>query len=317
MYFRYEIWFKHTQWKLNDDDGKTGMAKFLMKNFLYTKVTNQIELDCVEHSLEIESCKVQDLAGARANVKNTKSSFYDNVLTSLFDESASGLERRQSLNTNYEYAEEDNSGDKNEFFNGDEDNDDVLNVTEDRLGSNLVSDADDEETKSALDPNKSFLNRSKHEKEHDGLISSNTPNSRTVMFRIYCKERPPVGIPVIEHLELNISPLLINLTNRFYKMMLKFFFENNSSSPNGPISVGGSNQANGLVSLSNLNSVSSNANGVNSAENSNPNAKIPAVSANSTLQRSFSYQKHSYKLSVNEDINNIINSNLSKFFFLC
>lgn len=44
------------------------------------------------------------------------------------------------------------------------------------------------------------------------------------MIRIYCKERPPVGIPVIEHLELNISPLMINLTNRFYRNMIKFFF---------------------------------------------------------------------------------------------
>lgn len=59
---RYEIWFKHTRWQLNDDDGQAPCAQFLMKNILYTKISNQQELDCVEHTLEIESCKVQDLA---------------------------------------------------------------------------------------------------------------------------------------------------------------------------------------------------------------------------------------------------------------
>ena len=50
---RYEILFKHTQWTLNDFNGQTECAKFLMKNFLYTKVTNQQEMDCVEHTLEV------------------------------------------------------------------------------------------------------------------------------------------------------------------------------------------------------------------------------------------------------------------------
>ena len=50
-------------------------------------------------------------------------------------------------------------------------------------------------------------------------------NLNKVMIRIYCKERPPVGIPVIEHLELNVAPLLIKLTNRFYKTMIDYFFE--------------------------------------------------------------------------------------------
>lgn len=54
--------------------------------------------------------------------------------------------------------------------------------------------------------------------------ASDKNNSNLIMIRIYCKERPPVGIPVIEHLELNISPLMINLTNRFYRTMIKFFF---------------------------------------------------------------------------------------------
>jgi hypothetical protein len=43
------------------------------------------------------------------------------------------------LNTNYEFGGDENNDSKNEYFNelDDEDNDDVLNVTEDRMGSNL------------------------------------------------------------------------------------------------------------------------------------------------------------------------------------
>lgn len=52
------------------------------------------------------------------------------------------------------------------------------------------------------------------------------------MIRIYCKERPPVGIPVVEHLELNVAPLSIKLTNRFFKMMIKFFFDNETMNNN-------------------------------------------------------------------------------------
>lgn len=64
------------------------------------------------------------------------------------------------------------------------------------------------------------------------VATNNTSN--LTMIRIYCKERPPVGIPVIEHLELNISPLAINLTNRFFRTMIKFFFESNNNSSTQP-----------------------------------------------------------------------------------
>lgn len=70
---RYEIWFKHTRWQLNDDDGQAPCAQFLMKNILYTKISNQQELDCVEHTLEIESCKVQDLASQLQQQMSLKS----------------------------------------------------------------------------------------------------------------------------------------------------------------------------------------------------------------------------------------------------
>ena len=55
--------------------------------------------------------------------------------------------------------------------------------------------------------------------------SVGTSCSNSKMIRVYCKERPPVGIPVIEHLEVNVCPLSIKLTNSFYKMMMKYFFD--------------------------------------------------------------------------------------------
>lgn len=81
---RYEIWFKNTKWKLNEPDGKTGCAQFLMNNFLYTKVSNQLELDCVEHNLEIGSCKLQDLTAIDVSGKKTTHMFKD-VLSSMFE----------------------------------------------------------------------------------------------------------------------------------------------------------------------------------------------------------------------------------------
>ena len=71
---RYEILFKHSRWQLNDDDGQTSCAQFLMKNILYTKISNQQELDCVEHTLEIESCKVQNLVELQQQNNNGGSS---------------------------------------------------------------------------------------------------------------------------------------------------------------------------------------------------------------------------------------------------
>lgn len=84
---RYEIWFKNTQWQLNDDDGQTCCAQFRMKNILYTKISNQQELDCVEHTLEIESCKVQDLSDViqtpTSNSKNSKGKAKKNLKQNL------------------------------------------------------------------------------------------------------------------------------------------------------------------------------------------------------------------------------------------
>ena len=119
-------------------------------------------------------------------------------------------------------------------------------------------------------------------------------NNDSKMIRVYCKERPPVGIPVIEHLEVNVSPLSIKLTNSFYEMMMKFFFENQNQPQAGTPSVQ-KNMAT-EASMNSLNELRSN--------------KTP-ISANSTLQRNFT--RHVYNKSATEEqLNGILQLNLGK-----
>lgn len=179
-----------------------------MKNFLYTKVTNQQELDCVEHTLEIESCKLQDLL-ANMNKPNNKNKnenlktnkFYEDVLSSLFDNSSSLSTPEQEGLPEDEVNFSPNSSSSSD-------------------SPSLSNSLSDESSNSSI-----ALENQQHSSDKN-TIGYNMNNSNQTMFRIYCKERPPVGIPVIEHLELNVSPLMINLTNRFFKMMMKYFFEN-------------------------------------------------------------------------------------------
>lgn len=249
---RYEVWFKCVQWKLNDDDGKTSLAKFLMKNFLYTKVTNQTELDCVEHNLEIESCKVQDLTNIALSQKilkkhETSSLAAFNVLTSLLDE-ANYINEFES-----ESFENDNSGYCEENYSDEYEN---LKESDDYL---YISDPEDVV---GIEQKEESILENKESTENSTIKSKINPSSsQGVMFRIFCKERPPVGsIPVFEHLELNVSPLLIKFTNRFYNMMLKFFFENNqnnanqvlNATPNSYYLLSSNSSTNGLSSLSSL-----------------------------------------------------------------
>lgn len=56
-------------------------------------------------------------------------------------------------------------------------------------------------------------------------LQPNIPLDRQRALRIFCRERAPVGgIPVKEHLELNVIPITIGLTYAFVTTMLKFFF---------------------------------------------------------------------------------------------
>nr|XP_039267582.1 protein KIAA0100-like isoform X1 [Styela clava] len=54
--------------------------------------------------------------------------------------------------------------------------------------------------------------------------------SQRLALRALCKVRPPVGgISVKEHLELNVVPLIIQLTDQFFKRMMLFFFPGKNS----------------------------------------------------------------------------------------
>uniref|UniRef100_A0A8D9BGK8 Protein KIAA0100 n=1 Tax=Cacopsylla melanoneura TaxID=428564 RepID=A0A8D9BGK8_9HEMI len=56
-------------------------------------------------------------------------------------------------------------------------------------------------------------------------IQSNMPIDRKRAIRIFCREKAPVGgISVKEHFEINVVPLTIGLTRKFYQTMLKFCF---------------------------------------------------------------------------------------------
>ncbi|XP_064647364.1 protein hobbit-like isoform X2 [Lineus longissimus] len=48
---------------------------------------------------------------------------------------------------------------------------------------------------------------------------------RQVALRILCRVKPPVGgISVKEHVEVNVVPLTIQMTNQFFRTLMKFFF---------------------------------------------------------------------------------------------
>lgn len=131
-------------------------------------------------------------------------------------------------------------------------------------------------------------------------VQKNSSSSNLTMIRIYCKERPPVGIPVIEHLELNISPLSINLTNRFFRSMIKFFFFDLQQSQMSKIA---NNQAMnvGVSSPATAATVSTQQQQQNS----------PAAFQRSATLAAAAKHHHSYNMSANEDqLNAIINFNI-------
>ncbi|CAH2014141.1 unnamed protein product [Acanthoscelides obtectus] len=56
-------------------------------------------------------------------------------------------------------------------------------------------------------------------------IQYDMPIEHKKVLRVFCRERPPVGgISVKEHFEINLVPLTIGLTKKFYNTMMKFCF---------------------------------------------------------------------------------------------
>ncbi|GBP17153.1 Protein KIAA0100 [Eumeta japonica] len=55
--------------------------------------------------------------------------------------------------------------------------------------------------------------------------SGRAPLARRAALRVFCRDRPPVGgISVKEHFEVNVVPIRIGLTKKFFNTMLKFCF---------------------------------------------------------------------------------------------
>ncbi|XP_058805315.1 protein hobbit isoform X2 [Phymastichus coffea] len=56
-------------------------------------------------------------------------------------------------------------------------------------------------------------------------LQNNMPVDRQRALRVFCREKAPVaGISVKEHFEINVIPLTIGLTKKFFNTMLKFCF---------------------------------------------------------------------------------------------
>lgn len=61
-------------------------------------------------------------------------------------------------------------------------------------------------------------------------LQANIPLDRQRALRIFCRELAPVaGIPVKEHLEVNVVPLTLEVTLQFFQKMVKFFFPEKES----------------------------------------------------------------------------------------
>ncbi|CAO1400040.1 unnamed protein product [Diamesa serratosioi] len=56
-------------------------------------------------------------------------------------------------------------------------------------------------------------------------IQRDMPVDHKRVLRVFCREKPPVGgISVKEHIEINVVPITIAITKKFYSTMLKFCF---------------------------------------------------------------------------------------------
>jgi hypothetical protein len=62
-------------------------------------------------------------------------------------------------------------------------------------------------------------------------LNRNMPIDHKRVLRVFCREKPPVGgISVKEHFEINVVPITICITKKFYTTMLKFCFPDRDTS---------------------------------------------------------------------------------------
>jgi len=81
---------------------------------------------------------------------------------------------------------------------------------------------------------------------HPTELQANIPLDRQRALRIYCRELAPVaGIPVKEHLEINVVPFTIEVTLQFFQKMVKFFFPERESSKEAKRAASSTSNSNG------------------------------------------------------------------------
>lgn len=62
-------------------------------------------------------------------------------------------------------------------------------------------------------------------------LGRDMPIDHKRVLRVFCREKPPVGgISVKEHFEINVVPITIAITKKFYTTMLKFCFPDRDTS---------------------------------------------------------------------------------------
>lgn len=62
-------------------------------------------------------------------------------------------------------------------------------------------------------------------------FSLDMPVEHKRVLRVFCREKPPVGgISVKEHFEINVVPITIAISKKFYSTMLKFCFPDRDTS---------------------------------------------------------------------------------------
>ncbi|XP_017843588.2 LOW QUALITY PROTEIN: protein KIAA0100 [Drosophila busckii] len=78
------------------------------------------------------------------------------------------------------------------------------------------------------------------------------------VLRIFCREKPPVGgISVKDHFEINVAPITIAITKKFYSTMLKFCFPDRDASETEVSDELDDNASSSSASITNLQAKSS------------------------------------------------------------
>lgn len=260
----------------------------------------------MEHTLEMESCRLEDLTKKETPTPKSPSPQQQQqpqpqpqqkvvVLSSLFDVTSNSGASDELINMDL------NSTSTSQSSTASVSHSSASSVCSKSIssfrsfsGEHNSPNSSGEHAETSGDQHKTSSHSSNNNNNNSNDTTGNSSGSggnNLKMFRIYCKERPPVGIPVFEHLELNVSPLLINLTNRFYKTMIKFFFDNQTQPQ--------------MQIYTNMNSAS------NTASVSSSSSSSAVVVGSSSIINRNTFQRQSYN---DDQFNAILNLNIGIYW---